>query len=367
MFTTPGTQTFQFQISTGSSYNIEVVSQPEGQQCTVTENGSGIAYGAVSVSIYCTAGCDAPSWLPQLYALNFSTVLGANICMIGPQYYWNGQPTCVAGSADTEAVCDHTNYVCAGVIGRSYGSIQAQKEALEEVLRAEEQCLTDGEICDIENDSCCNPYSQCLWNLEDSFEFEARCTQCKDCDVWLNECDKCRYQPGEAVTSYRCPVQNCQPLSKEPVYSPSFWGTKVDYCELNIYIYMNGMLICVDTTVYSTADSLYNKLYDIWWNDFYLGTNSCPDKTETKAFDLLILDHIGIIGGYATYYLGLTEYALDNCCLSESDFSDYDFNEWTTNIAFIQSTKSRYTAEIQAQIESIVTQLNSLKTSLESV
>ena len=31
--------------------------------------------------------------------------------MIGPQYYWNGQPTCVAGSSDTEGECDHKNYV----------------------------------------------------------------------------------------------------------------------------------------------------------------------------------------------------------------------------------------------------------------
>jgi len=242
IFSVPGTQTFQFQVSTGSSYNIEVVSQPEGQQCTVTENGQGIAYGPVSVSIYCTAGCDVPTWLPQLTALNFSTVLADDLCMIGPQYYWNGQPTCVAGSADTEGVCDHYNYVCPGVLGRTYGSMQAQKEALEEVLRADEFCLLDGEVCDIDNDSCCNPYSQCLWNLEDSFEFESRCTQCKDCDVWLNECDKCKYQPGEAVRSYRCPVQNCEPLTADPVFSPDYWGPYVEYCELNNYIYMNGFV-----------------------------------------------------------------------------------------------------------------------------
>lgn len=238
---------------------------------------------------------------------------------------------------------------------------------MEEVLRAEENCLADGAVCDIESDSCCNPYSQCLWNLEDSFEFEARCTQCKDCDVWLNECDQCRYQPGEAVRSYRCPVQNCEPLTAEPVFSPDYWGQYIDYCELNNYIYMNGMLICVDTRTYTDADALYTKLYDVWWNDFYLGTNDCPDVTEPKAFDLLLLDHIGIIGGYADFYLNLTEYALDNCCLSESDFADYNFDEWTQNINYIQSTANRYTADIQAQINSIVQQLNSLKTSLESV
>merc|ERR1712062_22148 len=130
------------------------------------------------------------------------------------------------------------------------------------------------------------------------------------------------------------------------------------YCELNNYIYMNGMLICVNTQTYNTATLLYDKLYDVWWNDFYLGTNDCPDVTEPKSFDLLIIDHIGIIGGYAEYYLNLTEYALDNCCLSESDFEDTDFNYWAQSINFIQSTSSKYTADIQAQIDSIVAQLN---------
>merc|ERR1712157_209760 len=124
---------------------------------------------------------------------------------------------------------------------------------------------------------------------------------------------------------------------------------------------MNGMLICVDTRTYNTASSLYDKLYDVWWKDFYLGTNDCPTVTEPKSFDLLILDHIGIIGGYAEYYLNLTEYALDNCCLSESDFADNDFGQWQQSIDFISSRQSKYTNDIQAQIQSIVTQLNNLK------
>jgi hypothetical protein len=144
-------------------------------------------------------------------------------------------------------------------------------------------------------------------------------------------------------------------------------GIEVEYCELNNYIYMNGMLICVNTNEYDTQEKLNAKLYDYWWDDFYFGTNDCSSVTEAKHFDLLLLDHIGLIGGYATYYGNLTAAALHDCCLKETDFDHINFNTMQSNINYVSSRGMYYNDDISSRITSIVQQLNWLKTQLENV
>ncbi|MFO1394219.1 MAG: hypothetical protein U1F09_10710 [Steroidobacteraceae bacterium] len=63
-----GSFRFSLEIANGSSYQVLVATQPDGQTCTVT-NGSGVASGNVSsVSISCTTYTYTPRPLPSVYA-----------------------------------------------------------------------------------------------------------------------------------------------------------------------------------------------------------------------------------------------------------------------------------------------------------
>lgn len=356
-FTADGTQTFEFQVSSGSSYNVTLVDSPVDQLCSVAD-GAAAAVGDVNVAVYCTAGCQTPLWLDDLYAVYFPEYLGVDLCMVGNEYYYKSMPICLGGSSNTDATCDNDNLVCAGTFSHTYGDLEAQNAALLEALRTREFCSLDGEACDTldAESSCCDPYSECLYVMETTIDFSSYCTSCTNCDSLLNDCSYCESIVDQPVVHPRCPPSDCVVTD---VYAPPY-VEDIEYCVSDDTIYMNGYDTCVDAT--QSDDAQADALQDLWFSSWEMQEAGCPNP---KPIELLMDDHIAMLESTVPEYLTQSEQAVEDCC-ADADTLSAPTEDWDTYIDYYETQLDVYTVDITSQLQSIINGLNDLKTSLET-
>merc|ERR1719433_1329952 len=132
-------------------------------------------------------------------------------------------------------------------------------------------------------------------------------------------------------------------------------------------IYMNGMMTCVDTTSvnYTTTDAQNDRLEYIWRNDYEFGTDEC--SADQKSPELLVQDHVYIANGTLMEFQELTDYAVENCCLTGNTEVRGYVDNWQEQIEIIEDQIGVYSANITAQIATIVGQLKYLQSLLSSV
>jgi hypothetical protein len=119
--------------------------------------------------------------------------------------------------------------------------------------------------------------------------------------------------------------------------------------------YMNGMSTCQTTT---------DTLTDTYFLDFEFGTDVC-DPDNLRDFDVLLEDNIYVINGTATYYMGIVDDALENCCVEDGSY-DSTISGWETEIQYIDSQKDKYSDEITEKLSSIVSQATALLSLLQA-
>lgn len=112
---------------------------------------------------------------------------------------------------------------------------------------------------------------------------------------------------------------------------------------------MNGMSTCQTAT---------DTLTETYFLDFEFGTDLC-DPDNLRSFDVLLEDNIYVINGTATYYQGIVDDALENCCVEDGSY-DATITDWETHLTYIDNQKDKYSNEIKDKLSSIVSQANQL-------
>jgi hypothetical protein len=131
----------------------------------------------------------------------------------------------------------------------------------------------------------------------------------------------------------------------------------VEYCEGTDGIYyMNGISTCQTAT---------DSLTEIYMEDFEFGSDDCTDPDYVRPFETLMDDNLYVINMTTDYYLNITEYAIENCCLEEDDYSTY-ISTWEEDIAYIDDQKSHYSGtEIEESLDTIVALATSILNQLQ--
>jgi hypothetical protein len=381
-FNQPGTGTFLYEVNVGSSYDVTILSDPPNQMCVTSGVASGTMTGPISVNVYCSEACDAPVFLDELESEGLPKTLVEGLCITNDRYFWNGQDLCVGAVEESRSmeVCDSSSMVCAGALGRTYGTYNYQVELILEAFDTTETCLADYEACNpTTNNECCSPYSACLWTFDatqvssSNQGFASKCIPCNECYEFINHCDEvCAGKNGDdPVRHPRCPPASCEVI--EDSYEPRYFEDEVSYCLSGTMIYMNGMMTCVDVTNpnYTTTEDQNRQLEFYWYNDYEFGTDEC--SANEKSGDLLVQDHVYISNQTLIEFQKLTDNAIENCCLAGDDVDEGGFtinsykDDWQEQIAIINSQINVYSSNITAQIASIVGQLNYLQMLLQSV
>jgi len=365
-FTTPGTKTFLYQVPQGSRFDISVWEQPYGQSCTVSGVYQGSMTADVELNVYCIESCDGPGFVDDLVTHGFPTSLAEDLCVVDEQYYWKGQPLCVA-AADYSAendTCPFSDRVCAGPLGKTYGGFDMQAQVLLEAFGTTDTCKVNGEACHDGLFSCCDPMSECLWRYDphemDSANdgFFQECTDCGNCDPTLQNCNEiCTRNATDPIYHPRCPPSTCEVSS---VYSPEYFEDDIEYCINGLDYYMNGMAVCVPTDQYVTEQDQNVALGMAFTADREFGTDDC---SQAKSFDLLMQDHLYIAQIRLTNYQEIVDNALAQCCLEEEEYTPYT-NDWRDQISYLEGEQNKHGSVVDNNLRTIISKLETLLATL---
>merc|ERR550534_350956 len=349
-----GNWVFHNEMPRGYNWTVRIDSIEGYDSCTPDEwSEDNLRWNIDWVDIECDspeALCTIPDWMPNLVTAGFPESIYDQLKICGDQYYYNDIPTCVGGGGNSDEFCDGESFVCGGTLGTFYGSMDRQVDLLLDTLGVELGCLPEGETCEI-GDECCSPYSDCYWK-NDGTQFVRQCMTHEEARE--NEAIN-TVIPADPThfTHPACPPSTCTAVES---YALDPFKGEALYClaDDGIY-YMNGMSTCQTATDTLTAT---------YFLDFEFGTDLCQPE-NLRDFDVLLDDNIYVVNGTATYYQGIVDDALQNCCVEDGSF-DSDISGWETEIAYIDTQKDKYSNEIQEKLSSIVSQARDLLVLLQA-
>jgi len=305
------------------------------------------------------------SFKAALVDAGFPNSLTDDLTVCGDEYYYNSKPTCIGASINETDTCPN-DLVCLGTIGRYFGTIQEQVDALQLVLNFPDgTCVENRESCTgWLSDECCDPYAACVMSRVDGGFFDFYCQLYDECPAQSQ--DQCVH-PSQDFVHGACPPREpestCTVLDTSYALSPlddqtTTDGEKmVEYClgSDGVY-YMNGISTCSSTTT---------DLQSLYISNFYFGQNTCTEEEYVRPFEVLVDDNLFILNTTTDHYIDVVDNAIDNCCLEYSDYSDY-LDTWEDSINYIATQRGNFPEDIQEQLKSITDLAASLLQQLET-
>jgi len=293
------------------------------------------------------------SFKSALVDAGFPDTLTNDLTICGDEYYYNSKPTCIGASINETDTCPN-DLVCLGTIGRYFGTIEEQVDALQLVLNFPDgTCVANGAPCTggWNSDECCDPYAACVFQPQGSIIFEWSCQLYEDCIP--NSLPFC-VDPSQSFVHGACPPRepesNCTVLDTSYALSPLDSQTTsdaepmVEYCRGSDGVYyMNGISTCSSTTT---------DLQSLYISNFYFGQNTCTEEEYVRPFEVLVDDNLFILNTTTDYYIDVVDNAIDNCCLEYSDYSEY-LDTWEASIEYIESQTDNFPDDIREQLRSI--------------